>query len=305
MDYAGPIFVKGTKRRNAKIVKTYIALFVCFATKAVHIEIISDMTAHAFLGAFKRFISRRGKPSCMYSDNGTTFVGAYRHIREFIEFMNSDATKGEIEQSLRDNEIHWRFIPSHAPHFGGLWESAVKAAKTHLHRVVGNANLTLEEAETVLCEIEAVLNSRPLTPISSDPNDLSYITPGHFLVGTALTSFPVPDLTDVPENRLLRWQRVEQLRQHFWKKWSTEYLHTLMERTKWRSNKGAPLKVGQLVLILQPGLGPLQWLRGRVEHVHPGSDGIVRAATVKTLKGSFTRPITKLAVLPFETDHNS
>ncbi|XP_026831391.1 uncharacterized protein LOC113563660 [Ooceraea biroi] len=230
VDYAGPMFLKESKRRNAKLIKSYVALFVCFATKAVHIEVVSDLTSQAFLGAFKRFISRRGKPNCMYSDNGTAFVGAKRQMKEFSEFLNSDQMSNELINFLRDNETAWQFIPSHAPHFGGLWESAIKSTKTHLHRIVGNANLTFEELQTVLCEIEAMLNSRPLTPLSTDPNDLHCITPGHFLIGTALNSFLVPDLVDVPVNRLLRWERVEQLRQHFWKRWSSEYLHTLIER---------------------------------------------------------------------------
>lgn len=300
MDYAGPIFLKDGKRRNAKITKAYIAVFVCFSTKAIHIETVSDLTSQAFLGAFKRFISRRGKPICMYSDNGTTFIGAQKLIKEFREFVNSDNVTQGLQELLRDGQISWQFIPSHAPHFGGLWESAVKSAKTHLRRIVGDAKLTFEEMQTVLCEIEAILNSRPLTPLSLDPNDLAYITPGHFLIGTALNSFPVPDFLGVQENRLTRWQRVEQIRQHFWKRWSSEYLHSLMERGKWRANKGSRLENGQLVLMMQPNVGPMQWLIGRVEEIHPGDDGIVRAATVKTARGTLVRPLMKLAVLPIE-----
>lgn len=161
VDYAGPIFLKDSKRRNAKIVKAYVALFVCFATKAVHIEIVSDLTSQAFLGAFKRFMSRRGKPIAMYSDNGTTFVGAQKCMKEFREFLEDRKLKCEFREFLRDNETVWHFIPPHAPHFGGLWKAAVKSAKMHLHRIVGSANLTFEEMQTVLCEIESILNSRP------------------------------------------------------------------------------------------------------------------------------------------------
>jgi len=113
-------------------------------------------------------------------------------------------------------------------------------------------------------------------------------------------SFPSHDLHDVNENRLTRWQRVEQIRQHFWRRWSLEYLHSLQERTKWKVNKGLQLKSGQLVLIKQQGLAPLQWLLGRVQEVHTGSDGVTRAATVQTAKGSFTRPLSKLAILPID-----
>lgn len=170
--------------------------------------------AHAFLATLKRFISRRGKPNCIYSENGKNFVGAQRQIKEICDFVTKEQETVEFKELLRSNEISWHFIPANAPHFGGLWESAVKSAKTHLHRIVSNTNLTFEKMYTVLCEIEAILNSRLLTPLSADPNDFSCITPGHFLIGTALNSFPTPDLVNVPENRLLRWQRVEQLRQH-------------------------------------------------------------------------------------------
>ncbi|XP_029157318.1 uncharacterized protein LOC114929805 [Nylanderia fulva] len=300
VDYAGPILLKEGKRRNAKLHKAYMSVFVCFSTRAVHLEIVTNLTSEAFLGSFKRFISRRGKPACVYSDNGTTFVGARKQIKELYDLINDDDTQFAIRRFMRDNEINWHFIPPHAPHVGGLWEAAVKSAKFHINRIVGNANLTYEEMQTVLCKIAAVLNSRPLTPLSEDPNDLHCITPGHFLVGAALNSFPVADFTKENPGRLLRWQRVEQLRQHFWKRWSAEYLHTLIERQKWRTSRGQQLKIGQLAMVQQPGLGPLQWLIGRVQQLHPGPDGIARTATLRTAKGQLTRPLTKLAILPID-----
>jgi len=118
---------------------------------------------------------------------------------------NDPQVQSEIKNFLRELEISWSFIPSNAPHFGGLWEAAVKSAKYHMTRIVSKA-LTFEEMQT-LCEIEAILNSHPLLPLSADPNDLAYLIPGHFLVGTTLNGLPCVDLSD--ENRLLRWQRVE------------------------------------------------------------------------------------------------
>ena len=300
IDYAGPVILREGKRRNSRNHKAYIAIFVCFTTKAVHIELVSDLTTEAFLGAFKRFISRRGKPTHMFSDNGTTFVGAQNQLSELYKTYNEQQTQTEIKQFWYNQEISWSFIPPNAPHFGGLWEAAVKSAKLHMARIIGNAHLTFEEMQTSLCEIEAILNSRPITSLSSDPNDLECITPGHFLVGTAQNSFPSSDLRDVPENRLVRWQRVEQLRQHFWQRWSTEYLHSLQERTKWRRNKGVQLSPGQMVLVKQQNLAPMQWVLGRVQEVHPGSDGMARTATIKTAKDAFVRPLSRIAILPIE-----
>ncbi|XP_018405223.1 PREDICTED: uncharacterized protein LOC108781668 [Cyphomyrmex costatus] len=275
VDYAGSLTLREGKRRNAHTHKAYIAMFVCFATKAVHIELVSDLTTDMFLAAFKRFISRRGKPSHMWSDNGTTFVGS-RHPNNM--------------------ELH----TTQRPHCGGLWEAAIKSAKFHLYRVIGNAHLTFEEMQTILCDVEAILNSRPIASLSEDPNDLAYLSTGHFLIGTTVDSFPCHDLSDISENRLIRWQRVEQLRQHFWRRWSSEYLHTLQARSKWKTSKGDQLKIGQVVLIKQQGLHPLHWLLGRVQGVHPDTDGVVRTADIKTAKGVLTRPLTRIAILPID-----
>ncbi|XP_067205397.1 uncharacterized protein [Linepithema humile] len=301
LDYAGPMILREGKKRNARNHKAYVAIFVCFAVKAVHIELVSDFTSDVFIAALRRFISRRGKPSHIYSDNGTTFVGAKNQLNEFFEFLSKNQTQADVIQFLCDQQTYWSFIPPNAPHCGGLWEAAVKSAKHHSNRIVGRAHLTFEEMQTVLCEIEAVLNSRPLFALSADPNDLSYLSPGHFLIGTVINDFPSHDLSDVNENRLIRWQRVEQLRQHFWRRWSLEYLHSLQARSKWRVNKGTQLKPNQLVLVKQLDLSPLHWLLGRVQEVHAGTDDIIRTATVKTAKGFLTRPLTRLAILPVET----
>ncbi|XP_029672102.1 uncharacterized protein LOC115240850 [Formica exsecta] len=300
VDYAGPVILREGKRRNARNHKAYISIFVCFATKGVYIELVSDLTSEGFIGALRRFISRRGKPSCIYSDNGTAFVRAQKQLKELYDFINDSQTQGHIQQFLREHETSWCFIPPNAPYFGGLWEAAVKSAKYHMARIIGKAHLTFEKMTTVLCEIEAILNSRPLMQLSADPNDLTYLSPGHFLIGTALNSLPCHDLHDTNENRLTRWQRVEQLRQHFWRRWSLEYLHSLQERTKWKVNKGIQLKPDQLVLIKQQGLAPLQWLLGRVQEIHTDSDGVVRAANVRTAKWSFIRPLSKFAILPID-----
>ncbi|EZA48995.1 hypothetical protein X777_12846 [Ooceraea biroi] len=227
VDYAGPLLLNETKRCNARSFKAYISIFVCFVTKAVHIEIGSDLTSEAFVAVLKRFISRKGKPAHIYSDNGTTCVGTKRHIEEVFQFLNNQKMIKDIKEFLRNQETSWTFIPPNAPHFGGLWEAAVKSVKHYLTRIVGKANFTFKEMSTTLCEIEAILNSRPFMALSEDPNDLSYISPGHFLLGTAMNDFPCCDLHDINENRLTRWYRVEQIRQHFWRRWSSEYLNSL------------------------------------------------------------------------------
>jgi len=143
------------------------------------------------------------------------------------QLLHSQTHQEKIDRMLKEDNIEWHFIPLHAPHFGGIWESAVKSAKYHLKRIVGDAALNFEEMYTTLALIETVLNSRPLTPISNDSNDLSYLIPGHFLVGDSLTSIPQQDVTHLSLNRLSRWQRVYQIHQHFWRRWPKEYLNQL------------------------------------------------------------------------------
>jgi len=168
------------------------------------------------LGALKRFIARRGKVSCIYSDNGTNFIGASRELNELYELFRKEQMQRKLDEFFIESRIEWRNIPPNAPHFGGLWEAAIKSAKYPMKRILGDAALNYDEMSTILAEIEAILNSRPISQLSNDPNDIRPLTPGHFLIGDALNSYSHPDLSSVRINRLSRWQRVEQLRQHFW-----------------------------------------------------------------------------------------
>ncbi|XP_024888882.1 uncharacterized protein LOC112465539 [Temnothorax curvispinosus] len=194
-------------------------------------------------------------------------------------------------------KIKWSFNPPSAPQFGGLWEAGVKTFKTHLRRTVGDQVLSIEEFTTVLAQVEAVLNSRPLCPMSTDPADLEVLSPGHFLTMEPLVSVPTQDVTPLPMNRLSRWQLVQRIHQDFWKRWHQEYLHTLQQRPKWWTSVN-PLGVGALVLLKDANMPPLRWRRGRVEALHPGSDGVPRVATVRVADGTITRPLVKLCPLP-------
>lgn len=303
VDFAGPIMIKLSLRRNAPMSKAYICVFICFATKAIHIELVGDLTTNAFLAALRRFWSRRGMCSTIYSDNGTNFVGANRQLQELRDLFLSKQHMDLVQEAVAEVGVKWQFIPPRAPHFGGLWEAAVKSIKFHLTRHLGNAHLTYEEMNTVLVRIEACLNSRPLTPMSPDPTDLNVLTPGHFLIGGSLTGLPEPDLSDITPNRLRRWQRTVQLTQQIWSRWSTEYLSQLQGRSKWCKSKGPPLKPEALVLIKEDNLPPLQWAIGRVIEVYPGRDGVIRVALVRSKKGEFKRAARLLCPLPIQDEN--
>ncbi|XP_050294291.1 uncharacterized protein LOC126734638 [Anthonomus grandis grandis] len=214
VDYAGPFSLRDRTGRNFRTNKAYIAFFVCFATKAIHLELVSDLTSECFLAALYRFMSRRGKCIQIYSDQGTTFVGALNELNAFLKEHSST-----ISDKLANQGKQWNFIPPRAPHFGGLWESSVKSVKYHLKRVVGSLSLTFEDFSTIITQIKACLNSRPLCPLSDNPNDPNPLTPAHFLIGEPLTTCPQVDLLGVAENRLSKYQHRQQMVQHFWSRW--------------------------------------------------------------------------------------
>jgi hypothetical protein len=219
LDYCGPILIKTHRGRGKqKTIKAYVCLFICLSTKAIHIELVSDLTADTFLDALKRFVSRRGTVKSIISDNATNFIKANKDLIDLHQFFQNSEISRKLVTTLSNENIQWKFIPPRTPNFGGLWEAGVKSVKFHIKRVVGETVLTYDELYTLLTRIEACLNSRPLVPMSNDPNDLTAITPGHFLIGEALTAPLEPDLTELKINQLSRHQLLERLRQHFWKK---------------------------------------------------------------------------------------
>jgi hypothetical protein len=219
LDYCGPILIKTHRRRGKqKTIKAYVCLFICLSTKAIHIELVSDLTADTFLDALKRFVSRRGTVKSIISDNATNFIKANKDLIDLHQFFQNSEISRKLVTTLSNENIQWKFIPPRTPNFGGLWEAGVKSVKFHIKRVVGETVLTYDELYTLLTRIEACLNSRPLVPMSNDPNDLTAITPGHFLIGEALTAPLEPDLIELKINRLSRHQLLERLRQHFWKR---------------------------------------------------------------------------------------
>jgi len=298
VDYAGPLQVRESRRRGRiRTSKGYIAVLTCFATKAVHLELVSDLTTETFLAALRRFVARRGLCSTIYSDNATNFVGAARELEDIYKFL--EAHHSELLTTLAAQRINWQFLSPRSPHFGGLWEAAVKSVKRHLYTITKGLFYTFEEYSTLLAEIESVLNSRPLMPVPSDPNEISTLTPSHFLIGKPSSEPVAKNYLETPDNRLARWQHIQKLKQHFWQRWQKEYLHHLQSRTKWHTGS-ENLRVGTIVLLVDENQAPLQWTLGRVLKVYPGADNIVRVADVKTSKGQFRRSVKKLCALPYE-----
>ncbi|XP_053691724.1 uncharacterized protein LOC128740217 [Sabethes cyaneus] len=300
VDFAGPMYLRAPNKRSAPV-KTYVAVYVCLAVKAIHLDLVPDLSSEGFIASLRRFSGRRGKPNNIYCDNGRNFVGAQRELEELRKLFISQQHKDLVTKECATDNITFHFIPPRSPSLGGIWEAAVKSMKFHLRRIVGNAMLTETEYRTALIQVEAMLNSRPITAMSEDPQDLQPLTPGHFLVGKPLNAIPEPLLHDVPENRQSRWQRVQCLTQQFWKRWQNDYLSTLHNRYRW-SDTTANLSRNSIVLLRDENLPPLKWAIGRVVDVHPGTDGLVRVVSVKTSQGVTKRAVGKLCLLPVELD---
>ncbi|XP_052565872.1 uncharacterized protein LOC128093372 [Culex pipiens pallens] len=303
VDYFGPVFIRPGPRRTA--IKAYVCLFVCLCTKAVHLELVSDLSTERFLQALHRFTSRRGPVAEIWSDNGTNFVGARNRLHELFTLLRDKQHQEKVFRDCANNEIRWSFSPPSGPHFGGLWEAAVRSAKHHVLRVIGDEPISIEDMNTLLVQVEGCLNSRPITPMSDDPNDLEPLTPAHFLVGSSLKALPDRDFINLPANRLNHYQQIQQKQQLFWNRWKREYLSQLQARTKrWRSP--VQIEVGKLVVIVDDNLPPTRWKLARISEVHPGADGVVRVVTLKTATKLIKRPVEKICLLPLdEEEHNA
>lgn len=300
VDFAGPFNISMSKGRGIRTQKAYICVFICMSTKAMHLELVSDLTSEAFIAAFKRFVARRGKCSDIWSDQGRNFVGANKELMAAWKEANL-VFEGVISNTLALEGTQWHYIPAYSPNFGGLWEAGVKSVKHHLKRIL-TTNLTYEEMTTVLCQIEACLNSRPLCPIDDkDPDCIEVLTPGHFLIGEAPIVVPSPNFKNINMHCLSRWQYTQKLLGDFWRRWQQEYLTRLQQRPIWLK-KSEEFKIGDVVLIKTDGLPPGKFSLGRVVDKHPGKDGITRVYSIKSGNSVVKRCCSKLCALPIENE---
>lgn len=297
VDFTGYVDVKTNKGRGVKTTKGYISVFVCMVTKAVHLELVSDLSSSAFLAALRRMAARRGAPRHIYCDNGTNFVGASRILQH--EYLNlQEILDKEFYSQIADMQIEFHFNAPSWPSAGGLWEAAVKSLKHHLRRVLGEQKLTYEEYSTLLAQIEACLNTRPLCAITEDPEDIDFLTPSHFLA-----SGPTLSIIETERDERTRWQLTQKIFNDLWKRWQIEYLCQLSTRTKWQQSQQNQ-NIGDIVVIQDANLPPGKWSLGRVVELHPGKDGHVRVVSLKTKNGIIQRPIVKLSKLPIEPQNN-
>ena len=284
----GPFLVKRGRSQE----KRYGCLFTCLAIRAVHLEVLQSMDADSFMNALVRFTSRRGSPRTMRSDNGTNFTGAHR---ELLKEVGSWHDKAGVQRYLQRNEISWEFNPPCASHMGGCWERMIRTTRKVLSSVVGTQVLDDERLRTLFCEVESIINSRPLTKVSDDPKDLEPLTPNHLLM-LRQGPGPLPGEFSQVDSYRKRWRHVQFLADRFWARWSREYLQTINLRQKWLDTR-RNLEKGEVVLLMDENSPRKEWPLGRVLETKIGSDELVRSATVKTATSVLIRPVTKLCLL--------
>lgn len=291
VDYFGPYVVK----EGRKELKRYGCLFTCLASRAVHIETANSLETDSFIQALRRFIARRGPVREIRSDNGSNFVGATNELQQAIGEMDND----QIRSRLHQEGTEWIFNPPSASHMGGIWERQIRTTRKVLTVLLHEHGTRLDDESfrTLLCEVEAIINSRPLTFASSDPDDFNPLSPSNLLTMKTSVVLPPPGVfqrADVYMRR--RWRRVQYLANLFWTRWKREYLLTLQQRSKWNSPK-RNLAVGDVVLVKDDSSPRNTWPLGRVIKTEPDKNGFVRSVQLKTQTSELRRPVDKVVLL--------
>ena len=300
IDFAGPLFVKDTITNASR--KVWLCLYTCCVTRATHLDIVPDMTAQAFIRSLKRFTSRRGLPLKIVSDNAKTFKAASNAMAAIMEGP-------EVLQYLSNAKLKWSFNLERAPWWGGVFERMIQSAKRCLKKTVGGARLTYDELLTAVTEVEGILNSRPLSYISSEDIE-EPLTPSHLITGFRILNLPDPtayyddpDFEDevTREDLTRRMKHLGKVINDFWKRWRSEYLLELREAHRYSQvPKGSvdPITVGDIVIIHDENQPRGLWRLGKIEELIQGTDGEVRGAVVKTYSGGRTsllrRPVQRL-----------
>ena len=289
VDLFGPFLLKYGRNKSSK---AWGAIFTCATSRAVHLEIVESASAETFLQALRRFASHHGWPETIISDNGGSFVGAEMELRKlFIE------GKKRLADFAVLHKIRWKFITPLSPHQGGMYESLIKVTKRALRMSTGEQILSWNEMATIFAEVKSIVNSRPLTYMSDDPNDLRPLTPNHLLLGRASADIPHGPYEDT-KNTHKRFQYVQTIVNNFWTRFIAEYIPKLIAtgRSKWQEMK-YQVKKNDIVLIVENNVPRGKWNLGRVLEVFPGKDGVVRNLRLKTQNGELKRSIQKCCIL--------
>ena len=270
-------------------------------SRAVHLEVAKSLETDAFICVLRRFVARRGNVSELWNDNGTNFVGAHNELKRALQEMDQDM----LHHYASDCGFRWVFNTPGASHMGGVWERVIRTVRKVLNGLFSQRipSLSDDEFHTLLCEVENIVNTRPLTTVTSDPQDPEPLTPAHLLMLKPSFTLPPPGLFRDPDLYSRKhWRRIQYLAGVFWTRWKKEYLALLQTRSKWNVPK-RNLQVGDVVL-LKDDTPKNQWPLGLVQKVEVGRDGRIRVVHLKTATSLLCRPVSKV-VLFEENSSNS
>lgn len=292
VDYCGPFDVRRFVGRCNTTIKVWVAVFICMATRAIHLQVVNDLTTDAFIDAYLLMAARRGHPRSITADNAKCFRGAERKMIEIARIFEQSAQHKEFVT----RQITWHFIMPRSPAQGGSHESAVKLFKHHLKRSLKNHTLAYPMFVSLVTRIEPCLNSRPLGLLRDDPTDDVPLTPAHFLINGPFEHVPVEPAVEEEKSLTNKWRKLQALHQGFWRRWQSDYINHLAGRSKWYT-KEENLKVNDVVLLKDDNAPPMAWLLGRIAEIHPGRDGLVRNLTIQTKTGKYQRAVQRVCPL--------
>ena len=279
VDFAGPLYYSNGR----KTIKAYIFLFTCATSRAVHIEAATDMSMNTFKQSLRSFITRRGIPSRITSDNAQTFKSAAKWLKKL---KNSE----EVNNFLESKGINWQFNVARAPWWGGFFERLIGLVKSCIMKILGRAKISFNEFKECLLDVEATLNNRPLAYLDEEFGPEA-LTSNHLIHGRRIPtlSWEEPE-SDNEIDATRRWKHLQKQLQHFWKRWNREYVSSLREHHRLisRTTKNL-LKPGAIVLIQQEGVSKSRWKLGRVDRLIEGKDGIIRGAVLKVVSNIYSR----------------
>ena len=301
VDIFGPwqVVVRKTRGGSAEN-KRWAVLFTCLATRAIHVEVIESMSSSSFVNSLRRFEALRGPVKLYRSDRGTNFVGALDAVNAIGICVEDDT----LRRHLHDGRILWKFNPPHSSHMGGAWERLIGIVRRILDAILLNScsqKLTHEVLCTFMCEVCAIVNSRPIAPISSDPDSPEIITPAMLLTQKTEPLSPLTTSTDIREIYSSQWKHVQILSNTFWKKWKNGYLQSLQTRRKWFDEQ-PNVKEGDVVLLRDKEVHRNHWPMAVIQKTFPSeSDGKVRSVELRSTKSgkptNYVRPVSEIVLL--------
>ena len=299
VDFAGPIpyYEKGGKGEHARK-KAYICLFSCMSTRGVHLELVPSLETQAFVAAFRNLIGRRGWPEKVISDSALTFKRASKDLKLRCEDIQWLKVIEEIDPSFAG--INWSFNCPKASWWGGVFERTIGLVKERLNLGLRSSKLSFIGLQTVLIEVEAIVNSRPISCLRTDPDAPTAITPGHLMTGRMLMVIPDANVKNVEDvNVLQRLRHQQALTRQFWESFRRDYLQELQRRLKWQTPTDLAQLEGKVVVVREESVTKkCHWPMGVVLRAIAGRDGLVRSCEVRLANGKMLRrPVQKLALI--------